>query len=111
MFHGDDGELRQPYHDGMEDQLGILGLALNIIVLHNTRYLGAVLDHLRGTGYPVNDEDAARLSPFQHRHIQMRGRDAFQAPDFGDQLRPLRDPDSPDDDHPDSGPPASRRVS
>jgi TnpA family transposase len=35
-FHGRRGELREPYHVGMEDQLGALGLALNCITLWNT---------------------------------------------------------------------------
>lgn len=39
VFHG--GELRQRYSEGMEDQLGDLGLVLNAIVLFNTRYLDA----------------------------------------------------------------------
>ncbi len=33
IFHGQRGELRQRYYEGMEDQLGALGLILNAIVL------------------------------------------------------------------------------
>lgn len=95
-FHGDEGELRQPYREGMEDQLGVLGLLLNILVLHNTRYLGAALTRLRRDGHPVHDADAARLSPFLHKHIQMHGRYTFERPALT-RLRPLRDPTAPDD--------------
>ena len=53
-------------------QLGALGLVVNIIVLWNTMYLDAALSQLRKGGYPVRDEDVARLSPFVHeRHINL----------------------------------------
>jgi TnpA family transposase len=67
IFHGRKGELRESYHEGMEDQLGALGLALNCITLWNTVYLDAVLARLRTDGYPVRDEDAARLSAYMRR--------------------------------------------
>ena len=35
VFHGKRGELRQHYREGQEDQLGALGLVLNMIVLWN----------------------------------------------------------------------------
>lgn len=56
-FHGKRGELRQQNREGQEDQLGALGLVLNIIVLWNTIYIEAVLDQLRQQGHPVNTED------------------------------------------------------
>ena len=36
VFHGRSGELRQKYQTGQEDQLGTLGLVVNMIVLWNT---------------------------------------------------------------------------
>jgi len=33
VFHGRKGELHRAYHQGMEDQLGALGLVLNCITL------------------------------------------------------------------------------
>jgi TnpA family transposase len=54
VFHGRRGELREPYHAGMEDQLGALGLVINCITLWNTVYLDAALDKLCAEGYPVN---------------------------------------------------------
>ena len=33
VFHGKRGELRQRYREGQDDQLGALGLVVNIIVL------------------------------------------------------------------------------
>jgi TnpA family transposase len=99
LFHGKRGELRQRYREGQEDQLGALGLVLNIIVLWNTIYMDAALTQLRKEGYLVRDEDVARLSPFIHKHhINMQGRYSFSVPEAVSrgELRPLRNPDNPD---------------
>ena len=94
VFHGKRGELRQHYREGQEDQLGALGLVLNMIVLWNTVYMEAALNQLRQDGYPVRDDDVARLSPLLHEHINMLGRYSFSVPEAvaKGELRPLRDP-------------------
>ena len=97
IFHGQRGELRQRYREGQEDQLGALGLILNAVVLWNTRYMDAALEQLRRSGYPVLDDDVARLSPLAFSHVNFLGRYSFIAPPQG-ALRPLRDPDTPEDD-------------
>lgn len=99
VFHGRKGELHRAYLDGMEDQLDALGLVLNITVLWNSVYLSRALDELRAQGYPVRDEDAARLSPFIRKHVRMEGHYSFHLPDLGGSHRPLRDPDAPDEDN------------
>lgn len=76
-FHGRRGELRQRYREGQEDQLGALGLVLNIIVLWNTVYMNAALESLRTQGEPAAPEDIARLSPFGHKHINYLGHYSF----------------------------------
>jgi TnpA family transposase len=43
VFHGKRGELRQHYREGQEDQLGALGLVVNMIVLWNTMYMEAAI--------------------------------------------------------------------
>ncbi len=96
IFHGRSGQLYQRYQDGMEDQIGALGLVLNALVLFNTRYMDAAVNQLRADGFDVHDEDIARLSPFVRHHINMLGRYSFQLPDLPGGLRPLRDPDSTD---------------
>lgn len=94
VFHGKRGELRQHYREGQEDQLGALGLVLNMIVLWNSLYMQAALSQLRAQAYPVNDDDVARLSPLLHEHINMLGRYSFLVPDAvaKGELRALRDP-------------------
>jgi TnpA family transposase len=93
VFHGKRGELRQHYREGQEDQLGALGLVLNMIVLWNTIYMGAALNQLRTEGYPVSEEDVSRLSPLMYEHINMMGRYSFSVPEsvVKGELRPLRD--------------------
>ena len=92
VFHGKRGELRQHYREGQEDQLGALGLVVNIIALWNTIYMDAVLEQLRREGYPLRAEDMACLSPLIFEHINFLGRYAFALPDAvaQGQLRPLR---------------------
>jgi hypothetical protein len=58
-----------------------------------------ILDQLRRSGYPVRDEDMARLHPYWYAHINVHGRYAFQAPNLpGGARREPRDPDAPDED-------------
>lgn len=94
LFHGKRGELRQHYREGQEDQLGALGLVVNIIALWNTLYMEAVLTQLRQEGCSVRDEDVARLSPLIFEHINLLGRYSFTVPEavIRGELRPLRDP-------------------
>src|SRR6266702_1925447 len=94
VFHGKRGELRQRYREGQEDQLGALGLVVNIIVLWNTLYIDAALHQLRAEGFEVNADDVARLSPLIHKHINFQGRYSLALPESVAQgrLRPLRDP-------------------
>jgi len=96
IFHGRRGELRQRYREGQEDQLGALGLTVNLVVLWNTIYMDAALNQLILEGYEALPEDVARLSPLGLKHISMRGRYAFALPDFvaRGELRPLRDPET-----------------
>ena len=72
---------------------------VNVIVLWNTLYLDAALAALRAEGYPVREEDAARLSPLGCEHINLLGRYAFSVPEQvrRGELRPLRDPANPPD--------------
>ena len=94
VFHGKKGELRQRYREGMEDQLGALGLVVNALVLWNTRYLQQALEQWQQTeGKPPADE-VARLSPLLHEHVNMLGRYDFTLPDriAAGELRPLRSP-------------------
>lgn len=91
VFHVKRGELFQRYREGQEDQLSVLGLAVNMIVLWYTLYMDAVLSQLRSDGYLVRPEDEVRLSPFGHEHINMLGRysPSVQESVARGELRPL----------------------
>lgn len=80
IFHGNRGELRQPYREGQEDQLGALGFALNALVLWNAQYMDDAIAYLRATCHEITDEDLKRLSPLQHKHIKMLGNFPFILP-------------------------------
>ena len=64
------------------------------MVLWNTRYQQAALNHLREQGEEVHGEDVERLSPLRHEHVNMLGRYHFDL--YGrvadGELRPLGTP-------------------
>lgn len=95
VCHGKRGTIHQAYRDGMEDQLGALGLVLNAIVLWTSRYIDAAVAQFRAEGHEIHDEDIARLSPLKHKNLSVLGRYSFNAstPAAGG-LRPMRDPDA-----------------
>jgi len=94
VCHGKRGEIRKPHRQGQEEQLGVLGLVLNVIALWNATYIGAVVEQLRAEGIDVDPQDVARLSPLMHKHINFLGRYAFSLPELiaNGQLRQLRAP-------------------
>jgi TnpA family transposase len=81
VFYGQRGELRKKYREGQEDQLGALGLVVNIIVLWNTCYMDAAISKLQTNGMEIKPEDLARLSPLGFKHINMLGRYSFALPE------------------------------
>ena len=90
VFHGQRGQLRKHYQAGQENQLGSLGIMINIIVLWQTRYMQAALDHPAANGYQLDPADVARLTPLGHPTINLNGRyrTTSRPPTAG--LRPLR---------------------
>jgi len=61
------------------------------MVLWNTLYTDAVQKHLKADGYKVKDGDTERVSPLQHRHINVLGRYSFMLAESvaKGRLRPL----------------------
>ena len=57
--------------------LGSLGLVTNAVVLWNTIYMQAALEHVERQGETLKDEDIARLSPLSHKHVNMLGHYSF----------------------------------
>jgi hypothetical protein len=81
----------------MEDQLGALGLVVNVMVLWTT---DRALSQLQGLGATIDDEDVARLSPLGTNHINVLERYHFALPDAiaRGEFRPLRGPTDFDDE-------------
>ena len=73
ICHGKKGELYHRYERGLENQLGSLGLVLNCVTLWTTVYLDAAVRKLKAQGYPVREENMARLSPFVSSHMGANG--------------------------------------
>src|SRR5205823_971546 len=97
ICHAGGGQIRQAYREGQEDQLAALGLVVNAVALWNSRYLSAAVDRLPAQGIPVNDEDAARLSPLGHAHLNCLGRYSIAPSAPAEGLRELGDiPATPD---------------
>ena len=94
VFHGQRGELRQRYRQGQEDQLGVLGLVVNMIVLWNTWYMQDALDEWRRSGQEVRPEDVEHLAPLRFQHINVHGTYHFILPETvaHGHHRPLRQP-------------------
>jgi len=54
ICHGRRGEIKKRYREGQEDQLGALGLVTNAVVLWNTMYMDAALNHMKDKGTDVS---------------------------------------------------------
>jgi len=80
VYHGRRGEMYEKYREGQEDQLNALGLVTNAVVLWNTVYMQAAIDHLRAQGEIIKEEDEARLSPLARKHINFLGHFSFSLP-------------------------------
>ena len=94
VCHGDRGEIRKPYRQGQEEQLGALGFTLNTIAYWNGLYTQAVIDQLAREGRNIDPADIARTAPLAHQHINFLGRHTFGLPETvaTGKLQPLRQP-------------------
>jgi len=95
ICHGQRGEIRKRYRQGQEDQLGALGLITNAVILWNTIYMQAALNHLQQQSLEIKKKDESRLSPLVHRHINVLGHYSFTLTEqvMKGQLRPLNEPE------------------
>lgn len=82
ICYGKRGEIHKRYREGQEDQFGALGLVTNAVVLWNTIYTEAALNHLRQQCMDLKEEDVARLSPLAYKHVNMLGHYSFSLADF-----------------------------
>lgn len=52
-------------------------------------------------GHPILEDDVVRLSPLTRKYLNVLGRYSFLLPEMPGGLRPLRDPNSADEDEDD----------
>ena len=57
-------------------------MVTNAVVLWNTIYWEAALNHLRAQGVEIQLAGMTRLSPLRHKHIHVLGRYAFTLPEL-----------------------------
>jgi hypothetical protein len=89
------GLLRERYREGMEDQLGALGLVLNCVVLWNTIYMDKGPRATPSSRAADPGRDPRRPQPPDPRAPQLLRPLLIQRAVLD---RPLRDPDAPEDD-------------
>jgi TnpA family transposase len=77
LFVADKGVIRRKQYEAQTNQALCLNVVTNAVVIWNTVYIQAVLDHLRATGYPVQEEDLAHLSPARFEHVNLYGKYYF----------------------------------
>lgn len=96
IFLGERGEIRSSLRQGQEEELGAMGLLLNVVVHWNAIYMQEVITQLKTEGWVIEDADLARLSPLIWRHINFLGRYNFAVPEVvaNGGLRPLSNPSS-----------------
>ena len=74
------------------------------LVVEQQHAAGAAGDHeerCTADGHPAREDDIARLSVYIRRHLNVEGRQrhSFQLPELAGARRPLRDPDTADEEH------------
>ena len=72
--------------------LSTVGLVTNALVLWNTLYMQAALDHLKHQGEEIVEDDESRLSPLSHKHVNMLEHYSFTLAEqvVNGQFRPLK---------------------
>ena len=93
VFFGRQARFPDRGHEAQLNRASALSLAINAIVVWNTRYLAAAADHLAQHGHAVADTVWSHLSPLHWEHIHLVGRYSFNDPHLRGQLRPLREAD------------------
>lgn len=85
------GRIRKKYPDEHLNQAHCLNLITNAITVWNTVYMQVAIDHLRGRGQEITDEDLVHLSPARFEHINIHGKYSFDisVPLSNGGLRPL----------------------
>lgn len=87
------GRIKHRFPEQHIQMANCLNLLSNAIVLWNTVYMQAALDHLRQNGWDISEEEIIHLSPTRVEHINIHGKYQFDisVPLTNNGLRPLVD--------------------
>lgn len=71
------GRIRKKYPDEHLNQANCLNLITNAITVWNTVYMQVAIDHLRGRGQEIAEDELVHLSPARFEHINIHGKYSF----------------------------------
>lgn len=72
VFFADQGIFKTNDYEEIMNKASCLSLVSNAILYWNTVQISKIVDQLKSEGYPVNNEDLARVSLLLFRHINAR---------------------------------------
>ena len=92
LFFANEGKIRKSQIEDQINQSSALTLVTNAVIVWNTRYIQAIIDHLLAEGYNISEEDIAHIWPSRFEHINKYGKYYFNVDRELNrkQLRPLR---------------------
>jgi TnpA family transposase len=91
VFFGRQGRFGDRNYEAQLNRASALSLAINAIVVWNTRYLAAAAAELERRAEPVPDDLWQHVSPLLWQHVHLVGTYCFDEPVIAGELRPLRD--------------------
>ena len=80
IFFADQGMFRTNDYEEIMNKASCLSLVSKVILYWDTVHIAKIVDQLVAEGYPVNDEDLARISPLMFKHIIAHGMYKFKRP-------------------------------
>jgi len=79
LLFGSEGIIAENDPEEQQKRIRYTDILANALMLQNVAHLTEALEKLKQSGYPLNEEDVAHLSPYLTRHIQRFG-DYFLKP-------------------------------
>lgn len=73
IFFADQGAFKTNNYTELMNKASCLSFLSNAVVLNNTGELQNTYELLKAKGYPLKEEDMARISPLSSKHITMHG--------------------------------------
>jgi TnpA family transposase len=78
LFFDNLGRIRGKDSEAHMNQAGCLNVLTNAVVVWNTVYMQAAIDHIEAQGYQVNEDHLVHLSAARYQHINPYGKFVFE---------------------------------